>query len=505
MITRGEIAFKIAGSLWHSQKDAFFKNPYVLQWIQRNHRPLQFLRNRFSKASFFGLPFTIITLALVYIIFLFLSIIGAFLFGNPLIAADQRIANLLYAFREPGILHFFYLVTLFGTSGVIIAIAILLSFLLWIQRNRVFIASLWLALAVSEGITYFGKIVFHRERPDILLRAITEDSFSFPSGHATTAVAFYGFLAYLIVRTHTRWVVRVNALFLAVVAIVLIDFSRLYLGVHYLSDVLAGDLVGLLGLLFAINITEWFLSHGKIKTFSFPLLHLGILGIIEMCVVIGVHMISPSPWVQTKRPVSQKIAPDGIVALFEQGKLPVYTETLTGVRQEPINLIIVAKDTCFVQDFQNAHWMLADRVSLASMRKVIGAALFNTTYPTAPMTPSFYDTRPHDFGFEEETAKQSVRTRHHARFWKTGYETIDGSLYVGTVSLDTGIKWGITHAIAPDIDTERDLLVADLHAGNSVIKTQLLKLVPPTLGKNFTGDQFFTDGKAMFFTLTSCQ
>ena len=117
------------------------------------------------------------------------------------------------------------------------------------------------------------------------------------------------------------------------------------------------------------------------------------------------------------------------------------------------------------------------------------------------MTPSFYDARPHDFGFEKETDAKTVRARHHARFWRTGFITASGTLFAGTVSLDTGVKWGITHTIAADIDTERSLLVSDLSQQHVVAEQQVLQLVAPAIGKNFTGDAFFTDGKAVLVTL----
>lgn len=217
--------------------------------------------------------------------------------GNALIAADYRIANLLFAFREPRLLRIFSIITLFGESGVIIAATLLLSVLLWHSRQRLFVFALWLTLIVSEGATFAGKLLFHRARPDLLLRAIAEDSFSFPSGHATTATAFYGFLAYLIIRTNKKWSVKVNVLFIAMIAVALIDLSRLYLGVHYVSDVLAGNLVGLAGLLFSISITEWFLSTQKRAPPVFRLWKLGLVCVAQCFIVLGIATLAPSPWI----------------------------------------------------------------------------------------------------------------------------------------------------------------------------------------------------------------
>ena len=61
--------------------------------------------------------------------------------------------------------------------------------------------------------------------------------------------------------------------------------------------------------------------------------------------------------------------------------------------------------------------------------------------------------------------------------------------------MDTDIKWLITHKIAPDIDIERELLFSDLEKAGLIINSQKIQSVAPALGQNFTGDQFFTDGK----------
>ena len=72
--------------------------------------------------------------------------------------------------------------------------------------------------------------------------------FSFPSGHASISVAFYGFAIYIAMRFVRLWSTRINLLMLGVLIAFLIGFSRLYLGVHYLSDVVAGYLVGTSGI-----------------------------------------------------------------------------------------------------------------------------------------------------------------------------------------------------------------------------------------------------------------
>jgi undecaprenyl-diphosphatase len=505
VLRHGKEMWELACSVGAAVRGALMQNPSIRAWVKRHERLLAFLRERFSTKSFFGLPTTILLATFLYTVGLLLGLIEDYLAGEPIVAADQRLANLLFAFRNPFFLHASYYITLFAEPVPALIMALLLSALLWWRKQKVFVLSVWLTLVTSETTALAGKLLFRRLRPDELVRAIAENSFSFPSGHATTVAALFGFCAYLLIRTQRSWTVKVSAFFGAVVMILLVDFSRLYLGVHYLSDVLAGDLVGLSALVFSISVTEWLLWELHRKPQLAFTDFLGAAG-AQIVVVTGFFLLSPAPWVQMQAPLPTQIQTNAVLSLFQKNTLPSYTETLLGTRQEPANLIVIVPEQCLVADIAKAGWQRADDVSWHSLKQAALAVVENQGYPAAPMTPSFYDARPHDVGFEKQTAARTVRARSHARFWKTKYATPSGTLFVGTVSLDTGIKWGgITHAIAPDIDTQRRIIVQDLQKAGVVKSITAVPLVPPTLGKNFTGDEFFTDGTSELLVLTSCE
>ena len=88
------------------------------------------------------------------------------------------------------------------------------------------------------------KYAFHRSRPSWDVPILIIESFGFPSGHAMAATLLYGFLAAIGVRKVQAWRWRVLVVLSAGLLVLLIGFSRLYLGVHYLSDVLAGMAAG---------------------------------------------------------------------------------------------------------------------------------------------------------------------------------------------------------------------------------------------------------------------
>jgi membrane-associated phospholipid phosphatase len=101
------------------------------------------------------------------------------------------------------------------------------------------------AVAGSALLNQLLKRIFQRPRPHFAHPLLVETSYSFPSGHAMESFVAYGTLAYLAVVLWLRsWEARVAAVCGAALVVVLIGFSRMYLGVHYFSDVVAGYAAG---------------------------------------------------------------------------------------------------------------------------------------------------------------------------------------------------------------------------------------------------------------------
>jgi len=333
-----------------------------------------------------------------------------------------------------------------------------------------------------------------------------EKSFSFPSGHATIAVALFGFLSYIIIREYQSWRVKVNIFFTTLLLIILIGFSRIYLGVHYVSDVWEGYLLGALWLIIGISISQYLFSKKtinqviittKTKLYSYLIIIFTIFFYIFLA-----WSFHPTLLIENINLTNSTL--DSPLGIFKSEQVK-YTETLTGQRQEPISFVILAKNQQdFLAIFNSASWQLADIIDINNTYKLVQAALFKKPYETAPMTPSFWNAKTNDFGFEKANETNNARQRHHARFWKTSYTTADDyNIYVGTSSFDEDIKWGITHRISPDIDTEREKLFIDLKNTELIKYYSKEKNVNPVLGKNFTGDQFFTDGNLYLIKLKS--
>jgi membrane-associated phospholipid phosphatase len=159
-------------------------------------------------------------------------------------ALDLSALKALQQFSSPGLTEAAMFISLFGSQAVILVCLALLT--LFIAKSRWGAAvTLVLVAGGAQVLNDVLKELFHRTRPTPIAGFIDAQQFSFPSGHAMISAAFYMYLAYLtwnLVRGN--WRILLAAALVALV--LLIGLARLYLEAHYLSDVIAGYLAGLL-------------------------------------------------------------------------------------------------------------------------------------------------------------------------------------------------------------------------------------------------------------------
>ena len=157
---------------------------------------------------------------------------------------------------SPGTVQFFETVTWFGTFKALTALSVFaILAIAHVGRKRLALA--WLLTLVGSGLAIEAlKEVFERPRPVWDQPFAIEKSFSYPSGHACGSTVGYGMLAYCVALRWTAWRRRVGLVVGLAAWVLLIGFSRIYLGVHYLSDVLAGYALGLAWLALCIVVIE---------------------------------------------------------------------------------------------------------------------------------------------------------------------------------------------------------------------------------------------------------
>lgn len=177
-------------------------------------------------------------------------------------AFDVAVLEWLGAHRSPFVDEAMLEITFLGTGLVVLVIVGVAALFLYLTQHRY---SAWLLLASTAGgiiLNNVLKLGFARPRPTVLEWQAHAVSSSFPSGHAMSAAVVYGTVAYLAARLQRHRASRIATMLVAAVMIFLICLSRLYLGVHYPSDVLAGVLVGLSWAAFCMVTLEGIQKYG---------------------------------------------------------------------------------------------------------------------------------------------------------------------------------------------------------------------------------------------------
>ncbi len=163
----------------------------------------------------------------------------------PLGTLDLHVAAWLHARATPNWTSVMAVVSDLGAPITVSAIALVAASVLLCLRARYQLLLLVLAVPGGALLNVGIKQLVHRHRPVFDDPIQTLATYSFPSGHAMGSTVLYGALAALVVWHVPDWRVRALAISGAALLVVLICFSRIYLGVHYLSDVVAGFLEGI--------------------------------------------------------------------------------------------------------------------------------------------------------------------------------------------------------------------------------------------------------------------
>jgi undecaprenyl-diphosphatase len=208
---------------------------------ERLHR---FLAARFSPEGEMGIHFTIGVVLILCAAWAFGAIAEDVVNGDAITLVDVRLARWFRAHASPGFTDAMLFIThwngILGSSimGGLLAI--------WFWHRK---AHYWLVVdlvAVPGGmlLNVALKHVFHRTRPSLEDPLLTLTTYSFPSGHTAAATVFYGLVACYLVRRVPGGPKRAAVIAACCLMVMLVALSRMYLGVHYLSDVLAASAEG---------------------------------------------------------------------------------------------------------------------------------------------------------------------------------------------------------------------------------------------------------------------
>jgi len=189
--------------------------------------------------------------------------------------------------------------------------------------------------------------------------------------------------------------------------------------------------------------------------------------------------------------------------------VPNVTRTATGVDGDALNVGLAGSRDGLLHAMIAAGWLPADPITLKSSLRIVAASALRRPYPQAPVSHLFLFGRREDLAFEKPVG-DDPRKRHHVRFWLTPRLARDGRpIWVGAATFDERVGLSrdtgqVTHVTAPDIDAERDTLLADLDRAGTLASIETIRDFRQTRsGRNGGGDPWRTDGSLSLGMLKS--
>lgn len=193
---------------------------------------------------------------------IFFGILAYYVKISDSLLLDTSFFEALFQIRSSFFTFFFFLFTFLASKEFIILVCFILILISLIKKNYLYTLLIIINTINSVLLNQGLKKIFFRERPSEFF-LLEEEGYSFPSGHTMAAITFYGYFIFLIWKSTMKKQNKIIwTIFLSII-ILLIGVSRIYLGVHYTTDVLAGYLIGFAYLCIYIHCTKKYLSKNE--------------------------------------------------------------------------------------------------------------------------------------------------------------------------------------------------------------------------------------------------
>ncbi|WLI91131.1 LssY C-terminal domain-containing protein [Massilia sp. R2A-15] len=466
-------------------------------------RATRALLHRLTLRDPFGLPATVTLLLIGIGAWALLRVLRGLASGDPLAILDLRLHNAVPLFRTSDITRFMLFITELGSPVTLALLCCGFALLALSRKKARLAASFVLAIGASSLISVVLKALVHSPRPSDAI--VTAHEASFPSGHFLTAVVVYGWIAGLLLGGRLRDGMRAVAAPLLMILVGLIGLSRLYLGVHWPSDLL-GSLAVALMVLSALFFFYYAKPIAWLDTFQLPegrgAARVAGYGALVLTLIAPMVLYGRTTLLPGASPAPNKALESLSSAL--PAALSPWSEDLTGGRMEPVSMVLVGSADQLNEAFAHAGWTRADPPTPVLLLKEGIAALRNDPDPSGPATPAFFMNQPQSYTFEKpDLGAPTIRRRHHARVWRTDacLNPDCRPVWVATASFDVGMELSKplhlpTHRIDPAIDHERAFVAGELGKVGAT-RDGMLAIAGPQRNKNAAGDPFWTDGNAV--------
>lgn len=360
---------------------------------------------------------------------LFLGIVEDVVSRDPLVIADQTVFAFLQQLRTHPVDRLMVGITELGSVGVMLPLILVVAGALAVEgcwRT----AGYWVATAASsELLVQVLKRTLGRHRPLALYQGA--EQFSFPSGHATMTAVVLAYLAFLLSRgRRIRWRLVVGAT--AAVYVALVGFSRLYLGAHWMSDVLGGFCFGLgAAALSALVYTQHRVSD------PFPQIRIAVIAAATVTVAGSFWGLLRGPadlqrYVPPATPTTMSLQ-DWTGGGFR--RLPAYRREIAGERNEPFVVQIACRKSDIVSSMAMAGWARGAGLKVTSLLQAVAP---HPAIGRLPVLPKFDGGRASALNFVH-VPDANGGLRNVLRLWRSSLD-IDGvPLWYGTFYLERQI------------------------------------------------------------------
>ena len=188
---------------------------------------------------------------------------------------------------------------------------------------------------------------------------------------------------------------------------------------------------------------------------------------------------------------------------------PRVTETGSDIPGDPLNIALIGTEEELIRAMTAARWDPADALTFRSSVRIVVDTVLRKPDDQAPVSNLYLFGRKEDLAFEKPVGN-SPKERHHVRFWKIARTYDDRPAWIGSAAFDIGVEFSrttgqVTHHISPEVDAERDLLVADLKNASRVDVEWLDGFHTQLQGRNGGGDPWRTDGRLAIVVLPLTQ
>lgn len=198
------------------------------------------------------LSLSVLIMTVLFIVCLWgLFFVTDMVFADKNFTFDENVFSKIKPTVNQTTTNFMLFITFFGSQKFLVPANLILIFYFLLVRNHKTSAFQIAAISVTSMIVMFSiKFILHRQRPLVPLISKVH-GYSFPSGHTFCSVTFFGIIAYILFKNISASWLRRSAVFFLFCLTLLIAYSRVYLRLHYASDVIAGYCLGIIWLLFA--------------------------------------------------------------------------------------------------------------------------------------------------------------------------------------------------------------------------------------------------------------